>query len=170
LSNLAATMGNLAMPNIVTSMQQLASAADGAAAGLKVFADFKKSADDKFKPASDFLDDVNKKVHDFGAMIRREVTTDHFASSNSGPHGVVGPAAGAIGHGAGGAAMSTVGGLPIPVQIVNTPHESAGMSSHAFEAETPAARRLVRMFTRRHRRLSSTCRRRPCRCPRPWFR
>jgi hypothetical protein len=91
-------------------MQQLAAAADGAAAGLKALADFKKSVDDKFKPASDFLNDVNQKVHDFGAMIRGEAS-DHF-QGNSGPHGVVGP------RGPGGA---TMGSIAAPNVSINTP-------------------------------------------------
>jgi hypothetical protein len=85
VSNLGATFGTAIMPNVTESLKQLGSAADAVSAKFKEIAAFQKAVDDKFKPASDFLNDVNQKVHDFGAMMRGEATTDHFQSDTM-PH------------------------------------------------------------------------------------
>jgi hypothetical protein len=91
LSNLAATMGNLAMPAIVTSMQQLAAAAQSATAALKYIGDL----NDKSKQ---FLKPLDALAHprqsgsvyegDMGASIADAL---HPGPGASGPHGVVGP-------------------------------------------------------------------------------
>jgi hypothetical protein len=92
LSNMAATLGNMAMPNIVTSLQQLGAAAAGAAKFLGMLHGADNATEKYARPLNDL---VSGKWGDIWGDTVNAFTPDPLdgRGEHTGPHGVVGPGA-----------------------------------------------------------------------------
>jgi hypothetical protein len=119
LSNLAATMGTIAMPAIVASMQQLGTAAEGAAKFLGML----HSADDATKKYTAPLNDlVGGNWGDIWGDTVHALTPDEISrGGHSGPHprnmmGPFTPSGVALGGGADNARLSAAAAMPVTLQ------------------------------------------------------